>query len=415
MVRTPDGQLMATHQGYKGIDYITVWDVAKGRECYRIYHAIDTIDANQSANQSPQTYSNKETKGYLYDIAFSPNGRILVTAGADGKIKLWRSNDGHKITQWKYQHHYPKVTYSRDGKLLMVHTTLEEKEQGYQRNRDLVDIRSAEDGYRNISKIEGYFSKVRMTKDGKKIVTAEGKIERRLTKMTDHRPISVPAAFWGIRVWDATTGNELLRLPYQRVIQNVAINHKGDVMGSHFYGEGFLRFFDTSSGKIIKEIPDNGDSSGHSICFSPDDSAVAIISYKNIVVWDTETWQVIDRISPTDSIDRFRSQFSPVRNLLAWKSGKGKIWIWDWMNDRKIAIINANNSYGPFLFSPDEKHLISADDQGNVNFFLWRNKDLIADACRRLEHNLSEQDWQTYMGTIPYEPTCSGLPAADTW
>jgi hypothetical protein len=85
------------------------------------------------------------------------------------------------------------------------------------------------------------------------------------------------------------------------------------------------------------------------------------------------------------------------------------------VNDHKIAVINASNPYGAFLFSPDEKYLISADDQGNVNFHLWRSQELIADACRRMEHNLYEQDWQTYMGTILYEPTCSGLPAADNW
>lgn len=418
IVITPDGRLMVTIQNHTGIDYVTVWDVAQSKERYRIHPAKDTIAANQSASQSVINDSEDTTKGYLEDIALNPDGRILVTAGADGKINVWHIKNGHKITQWKYQHHYPKITFSRDGTLLMIHTTLVEKEQGYWRNRDLVVIRSVADGYRKISQIEGYFTEVLMTKNADKIVTAEGEKEHKmadsLSSTKRRRSISDPAAFWGIRVWDTRSGKELVRMPHKSPIQSVQLNNNGDILGTHYYGVSRkdFRLFDISTGKEFKVLPENESNSLNRILFSPDDKVAVIKSYRVITVWDTATWQQITKFSSAGEIEDL--QFSPKTHYLAWKS-EGKIWVWDWKLDRNIAVVNANNPYGPFLFSPDEKYLISADKQGNVNLFLWRDEDLIADACRRLEHNLSEQDWQTYMGTIPYEPTCSGLPVAKSW
>jgi len=39
--------------------------------------------------------------------------------------------------------------------------------------------------------------------------------------------------------------------------------------------------------------------------------------------------------------------------------------------------------------------------------------DLIADACSRLEANLSHEAWRTYLGEEPYRPTCPGLPVPE--
>jgi hypothetical protein len=38
--------------------------------------------------------------------------------------------------------------------------------------------------------------------------------------------------------------------------------------------------------------------------------------------------------------------------------------------------------------------------------------DLIADACSKLDRNLTPEEWKTYLGTIPYRKTCEHLNPA---
>jgi WD40 repeat protein len=39
---------------------------------------------------------------------------------------------------------------------------------------------------------------------------------------------------------------------------------------------------------------------------------------------------------------------------------------------------------------------------------LWRAEDLIAEACARLDRNLTEAEWRQYLGDEPYRKTCPG-------
>ena len=37
---------------------------------------------------------------------------------------------------------------------------------------------------------------------------------------------------------------------------------------------------------------------------------------------------------------------------------------------------------------------------------LWRAEDLIAEACARLDRNLTQAEWRQYLGDEPYRETC---------
>jgi hypothetical protein len=45
-----------------------------------------------------------------------------------------------------------------------------------------------------------------------------------------------------------------------------------------------------------------------------------------------------------------------------------------------------------------------------VRVWLWQPEDLIADACTRLPRNLTQEEWQQYVGAEPCRPTCPNLP-----
>jgi hypothetical protein len=61
-------------------------------------------------------------------------------------------------------------------------------------------------------------------------------------------------------------------------------------------------------------------------------------------------------------------------------------------------------------FTPDGKALVTAGDDGVVQVSLWHPQDLLDEACARLTHNLTPEEWRQYLGDEPYRETCPNLP-----
>lgn len=84
-------------------------DSASGRELHRI-----DVNANDD-DPSDLTWFN------LNDLQFSPDGKLLVTAGANGKVRLWDVATGKLLAILKdYRAAPQKVAFSQDGNTLAV-------------------------------------------------------------------------------------------------------------------------------------------------------------------------------------------------------------------------------------------------------------------------------------------------------
>lgn len=117
--RLSDGMLLRVLTGHQD----TVRSVAFTPDGRLLASAGDdgTIRLYRTVDGSPAGVLTAHT-GKVFSIAFSPNGKLLASASDDGTIRLWRTADWSllRTISTLYYHGYDtRVTFSPDGKLLL--------------------------------------------------------------------------------------------------------------------------------------------------------------------------------------------------------------------------------------------------------------------------------------------------------
>jgi hypothetical protein len=302
----------------------------------------------------------EEHEGPILDLAFSPDGELLASAGADGTLRLWSVATGQVVSLLPTAHSgwVRVVAFHPQSRLLASGGN-----DGVVRLWDVTAIDSRQGGLFAEFEMEGggFVFDVAFHPDGKRLAAGNGN--------------------GSVVMWDIESGNRLAMLqPSEQAVRAIAFSPRG-VWLAVGRADGTLHILPVE------------DVSGPPACrydtapvldvtFAPDGRSLATGNAEGqIVILDVpETSQMFEQQAVCASqraLDAHTSAvnvlaYSPDGGLLASGDGDGRVRLWPtraFAQRESVTFEELKESVEALVFSPDGRFLAAAGEEGFV--VLW--------------------------------------------
>jgi WD40 repeat protein len=387
---SPDGKKLAT----ASVDTAHVWDIATGQEVARMSH-LDKIArvafspdgkhvATASYDHTARIWdvtgdgvtSVAHDQGSVNGVAFSPNGKYLATAGSDNTARVWDVKSGQEVRSFKHDDAVNGVTFSPNSKYIATASN--------DKTARLWDIATGEQ-VALMRHDDTVYGGIAFSRDGKELATA--------------------SADGTAHVWGVPSGKELHS--FHQTIYGAVYSAAFSPNGKHIAtagADGKALVWDIATGKVVGQVAPHmaHDKEIWDVAFSPDGNYIALAGMDGTVwLWDlaskTLVGEPMQHEGPVASIN-----FSPDSKYLATASYDHTARVWGVPSTREVARLNHDYSLNGVAFSPSGDRVATAGADGTAHVEPWRPGGLVEEACSRLTRDLTEVEWQRYVGG-PYE------------
>jgi WD40 repeat protein len=285
---------------------------------------------------------------YVHALVFTPDGRELLSAGDDGRLRRWNVSTGKELPSSFDAH--PRVSMlsiavSADGKRMATAALDKTAKVWETATNKLVTTCSEKIGFVHAA----------LSPDGKTLATGTNRV----------------------RLWDAMTGQSLGELTDRPSFIDALVFSSDGKRLACSGGRNTVKLWDVEAQKELATL------TGHSravfaLAFAPDGKALASASVDHTIkLWDLAT--NMERITLTEHADPVSSvAFSPDGSLLVSGAGatrvdpghRGEVKLWDAATGALLDDLRGHqDGVSAVAFSPDGKTVASAGRDRTVR--LW--------------------------------------------
>lgn len=146
------------------------------------------------------------------------------------------------------------------------------------------------------------------------------------------------------------------------------------------------------------------------LAFNPSGTILFTAQSENLQAWDIPSGKRRFSLTASGDIDLIipdpsSASFATITH--------GHLTVWDAVTGARLAQLPDAGYLRVAAFSPDGRYLLAGYDERSAALWLWRSGDLRDQACARLTHNLSHDEWERLFPKQPYRQICADLPAAN--
>jgi WD40 repeat protein len=290
-----------------------------------------------------------EVPGWLMSMAFSPDGRTLAIADYDqGQARLWDVANRKQIGLLKMKEHLIGVAYSPDGKnLVTTGGTL------YQPNSASEVVIWDMTTKQKIHTLLGATSWVYQA-----------------TFSPDGRTLAASGGDGAVTLWKVATGEMIARLPgHHGFVEPVTFSSDGEILAAGDE-QGYVWLWNWRS-RRIESVFRAHDRPIYTILFCPDEQSLITTSRDHTArMWDRKTGRETARFAGHVGAVSVARLF-PDGQTLVTSSQDGSIKFWDVRNQFLDNVLGTHTeSYAPVLFTSDGRFLARVErNKRQITFF----------------------------------------------
>jgi WD40 repeat protein len=386
----------------RGYDFsnLTVWQA-----CLR---GVNLHQVNfQNANLAKSVFTKNFSR--ISAVAFTPNGKVLATSDAKGKICLWQhfANGEQLLTCLGHIGWVRALAFSPDGSII--------SSGGADQNVKLWNVSSGE----CVKTLKGHSKSVRSLafspngnilasgsddqtvrlwslRNSQCYIILRGHIGRVLSVVFNHRArvLASASSDQTIKLWNFKTGECFRTLDeHTDCVWSVTFSPDGKILASGS-DDQTVRFWDTKTGKCLRTLRGHSNRI-RSVAFALGGKILTSGSDDRTVrVWDVSTGHCLKTLHGHTGLI-WSVAFCPESNIVASGSDDQTVRLWDVVTGQTLKILQGySNGVMCVAFSPQGKTLVSTSNDQIV-----RSWDIATGQCNKII-----QQSPHYVRTIAFSP-----------